>query len=206
MAADFPECEFLGIDIAPLQPTTVLPKNCSFELVNVLEGIPRPDNYFDYVRHRLLVAAMPADKWMPYIQECVRICAPGGWIEMVETDAVVIDGGDAVKQINDWGNEGFKKRGIDTDIVNHLDELLREAGLTNVTKQTFVGPIGAWGGPAGELLNRNFQLLSSSVQPLITNVVGVPKEEYERMVALGDEESKTHQRYTNINVYLGQKQ
>jgi hypothetical protein len=38
MAADFPECEFLGIDIAPLQPTTVLPQNCSFELVNVLEG------------------------------------------------------------------------------------------------------------------------------------------------------------------------
>jgi uncharacterized membrane protein YccC len=38
MASDFPECEFLGIDIAPLQPTTVLPKNCSFELVNALEG------------------------------------------------------------------------------------------------------------------------------------------------------------------------
>jgi hypothetical protein len=41
MAADFPECEFLGIDISPLQPTTVLPKNCSFELVNVLEGLYR---------------------------------------------------------------------------------------------------------------------------------------------------------------------
>jgi hypothetical protein len=39
MAADFPECEFLGIDIVPLQPTTILPKNCSFELANVLEGL-----------------------------------------------------------------------------------------------------------------------------------------------------------------------
>jgi hypothetical protein len=41
MAVDFPECEFLGIDISPLQPTTVLPQNCSFELVNVLEGLYR---------------------------------------------------------------------------------------------------------------------------------------------------------------------
>jgi uncharacterized membrane protein YccC len=38
MATEFPECEFLGIDIVPLQPTTILPRNCSFELVNVLEG------------------------------------------------------------------------------------------------------------------------------------------------------------------------
>jgi hypothetical protein len=38
MAAEFPECEFLGIDVSPLQPTTILPKNCSFELANVLEG------------------------------------------------------------------------------------------------------------------------------------------------------------------------
>jgi hypothetical protein len=26
MATDFPECEFLGIDIASLQPSTILPK------------------------------------------------------------------------------------------------------------------------------------------------------------------------------------
>jgi hypothetical protein len=38
MAKEFPECEFLGIDITPLQSTTVLPENCHFELANVLEG------------------------------------------------------------------------------------------------------------------------------------------------------------------------
>jgi uncharacterized membrane protein YccC len=38
MAAEFPGCNFLGIDIVPLQPTIVLPGNCSFELVDVLEG------------------------------------------------------------------------------------------------------------------------------------------------------------------------
>jgi hypothetical protein len=45
MAAEFPECEFLGIDIAPLQPTTVLPKNCSFKLANVAEGLYKSTSY-----------------------------------------------------------------------------------------------------------------------------------------------------------------
>jgi hypothetical protein len=206
MAGDFPECEFLGIDIAPLQPTTVLPKNCSFELVNVLEGISKPGNYFDYVRHRLLVAAMPADKWMPYIQECIRVCAPGGWIEIIETDAQIINGGPACQQLDAWAIEGFKTRGIDIMMVNHLDELMREAGLINVTKQTFVGPFDAWGGKAGALFAEDFRLLTSSVQPLITNALSVPKEEYERMAALMLEEFKSHQAHINIHVYLGQKQ
>jgi uncharacterized membrane protein YccC len=45
MATEFPECEFLGIDIVPLQPTAVLPRNCSFELANLLEGL--------YIKYRL---------------------------------------------------------------------------------------------------------------------------------------------------------
>jgi hypothetical protein len=38
MATEFPGCEFLGVDVALLQPTKVLPQNCSFELVNILKG------------------------------------------------------------------------------------------------------------------------------------------------------------------------
>jgi hypothetical protein len=138
-----------------------------------------------------------------------RMCShmrPGGWIEIVETDAIIIDSGEAYQQILAWLNEGFKKRGIDIDIVNHLDELMREAGLTNVTKQTFVGPIDVWGGKAGELLNQDFKLLAGSFEPLVTNVVGVSKEEYKRVVALWEEEAKSCKPYINIHIYLGQKQ
>jgi hypothetical protein len=39
MATEFPECEFIGIDIVSLQPTTVLPSNCSFEMANMFEGL-----------------------------------------------------------------------------------------------------------------------------------------------------------------------
>jgi SAM-dependent methyltransferase len=206
MATEFPECEFLGIDIAPLQPTTILPRNCSFELVNVLEGIPKPDNYFDYVRQRFLTGAIPSAKWEQHIQECIRVCASDGWIEFVESNAVIVDGGPACQQFDTWLIEGFKTRGIDVNMAKNLDVLMRKAGLINVTKQTFTGPFGPWGGKAGELFAQDFKLASSSMQPLVTNVFGVPKEEVERNGALMQEEFKSHRAYMEIYVYLGQKQ
>jgi SAM-dependent methyltransferase len=206
MATEFPECELLGIDITPLQPTTVLPSNCSFERVNVLEGIPKPDNYFDYVHQRLLVGAIPAAKWKQHIQECARVCAPGGWVEIVESNGQSVNGGPACQQLNTWLAEASKKYGIDGNIVQDLDKFMREAGLTNVTKQTFTAPFGSWGGKAGELFAENAKMGCSAIQPLVTGALGVPKEEVEKMSALMLEEFESHQAYSHIYVYLGQKQ
>jgi hypothetical protein len=169
-------------------------------------GIPRPDNYFDHVRQRLLVGAIPANKWKQHIQECARVCASGGWVEIVETDCQILDGGQACRNFSTWFTEGLKTRGVDLNMVQNLDELMREVGLINVTKQTFVGPFGSWGGRAGELFAEDFRLASSSLQPLFTNALGVPKEEAERNGTLGMEEFKSHKAYLNIYVYLGQKQ
>jgi hypothetical protein len=152
------------------------------------------------------VGAIPKDKWKQHIQECVRVCASGGWIEIVESDTHVVNGGPACKQFNTWSDGGAKARGIDVHMVHHLDELMREAGLINVTKQTFIGPIGPWGGKTGELFFENYKLLNTSVQPLYTSVFGVSKEEVERNAALMEEEFKSHQTHIIIHVYLGQKQ
>jgi hypothetical protein len=152
-----------------------------------------------------LVGAIPAAKWKPYIQECARVCSSGGWIEIVETNTQIVDGGPACQLVGAWTDQGLKMRGVDVNMTQNLDELMREVGLINVTKQTFTAPIGPWGGKAGELFAEDFKLLSSSGQPFITNVLGVPKEEVERIATLMMEEFKTYQTYLNIYVYLGQK-
>jgi hypothetical protein len=83
---------------------------------------------------------------------------------------------------------------------------MREADLVNVTKQTFVAPIGPWGGKAGGLFAENSRAVSSAIQPLVTSVFNVSKEEVERNCTLALEEFKTHHAYIDIYVYLGQKQ
>jgi hypothetical protein len=169
-------------------------------------GIPKPDNWFDYIHHRFLIGAIPANKWKPYIQECVRVCASGGWVEIVEPCGQIAGGGPACQQFNTWMAEGGKARGIDPDMTNHLDELMRGAGLINVTRQTVKAPIGPWGGKAGELFSEDFRLLNLSLQPLFTNALGVPKEEVEKNGALMVEEFKSCQAYMDMRIYLGQKQ
>jgi hypothetical protein len=169
-------------------------------------GIPKPDNYFDYVHQRLLVGAIPAAKWKQHIQECVRVCASGGWVEIVESDAQIIGGGPACKQFNTWSSEGAKVRGIELNMVHSLDELMREAGLINVTKQTLTSLLGSKGGRAGELFSKDFRLLNNALQPAITRVFNVPKEDVERNATLMAEEFESYQAYSSAHVYLGQKQ
>jgi hypothetical protein len=169
-------------------------------------GIPRPDNYFDHVRQRLLVTAIPSDKWKQHIQECARVCASGGWVEIVEMTGQFAEGGPACRQFNTWVAGGLKKRGVDLDAVQNLDELMREVGLINVTKQIFVAPFGSWSGKAGEFFVEDYKLANSGLQPLVTSVFGVPKEDVERNGASAIEEFDPYQAYMNIYVYFGQKQ
>jgi ubiquinone/menaquinone biosynthesis C-methylase UbiE len=169
-------------------------------------GIPKPDNYFDYVHQRFLVSGMPVNKWKEHIQECARICASGGWVEIVEMNAQIVGGGPACQQFNTWTTGICKSRGSDLNMAQHLEELVHEAGLINVTKQVLTVPIGPWGGRAGELFAENFRLASNSVQPAVTSIFNVSKEEIERIAALMLEEFKSHQTHMLIHVYLGQKQ
>jgi hypothetical protein len=169
-------------------------------------GIPRPDNYFDYVRQRFLTGAIPTDKWKDHSQECIHVCEPGGWVEIVETFGQFFEGGPAFQQFNTWIAEALKKRGIDVYLAHQLDEVMREAGLTNVAKEAFIAPVGAWGGKPGELFYEDLKLFRQAVQPLITGVHGVPKEEVEKVADALLEECNSHQVHLKIFAYLGQKQ
>ncbi|KAF9309241.1 hypothetical protein BG003_010004 [Podila horticola] len=68
MAQEFPNAEIHGVDLSPIYPrpetsTKPIPPNCHFQLCNVLDGVPFPDNYFDFVYQRLLVYAFtPAQR------------------------------------------------------------------------------------------------------------------------------------------------
>jgi hypothetical protein len=60
MAKEFPRPSFLGIDLAPTwnEQRKDVPENVAFELCNVVEGIPSPDNTFDIVHARALMGGV----------------------------------------------------------------------------------------------------------------------------------------------------
>jgi ubiquinone/menaquinone biosynthesis C-methylase UbiE len=56
MATSFPNSQFYGIDFACIFPNTIKPPNTTFQQCDVLdpEGLPFPDEFFDYIHMRLV--------------------------------------------------------------------------------------------------------------------------------------------------------
>lgn len=64
MAKEFPNSKFYGVDITPNEfPEGDRPDNCEFQVANISEHIPYPDNTFDYIYQRLLIMGLTHDSW-----------------------------------------------------------------------------------------------------------------------------------------------
>jgi ubiquinone/menaquinone biosynthesis C-methylase UbiE len=110
-ADEFPECEVIGTDISPIQPSWVPPnlklsvpflecprqQHClSWKTVNIqvdseIEDCTQtwsfPDNSLDFVHIRWLIGSIP--DWNALFAEAYRVLKPGGWLESLEpTDRI----------------------------------------------------------------------------------------------------------------------
>jgi len=82
MATNHPNVEFTGIDISPIQPSQIKPKDFTFIQANLFGGLPFADDSFEFVFQRLLVGAIPKNKWPFVINELTRVLKPGGYLEV----------------------------------------------------------------------------------------------------------------------------
>ncbi|KAI9595848.1 S-adenosyl-L-methionine-dependent methyltransferase [Syncephalis fuscata] len=133
MASEFPNTRCVGIDISDVQPRDIIPKNCQFDLGDVLKGLPYSDASFDFVYQRFLEMGVPSDEWPLLLDELRRVCAPGGSVELVVTDNLIHGGGPICKLLNDWHMRVLEKRGVDVAMVENLAGLMvGDSGTTEV--------------------------------------------------------------------------
>ncbi|KAJ3034067.1 hypothetical protein HDV00_005465 [Rhizophlyctis rosea] len=121
-ATEFPQTTITALDMSPVQPTTVKPKNLTFTTGD-LTSLPLPfaDNTFDFVYMRFLVAGLRAEHWPLLINEMVRITKPGGWIEMMEPKDMAMTGETVLPNLM---RISLASRACDTHIASHLPHLL----------------------------------------------------------------------------------
>jgi ubiquinone/menaquinone biosynthesis C-methylase UbiE len=82
VGSENPAAKFVGLDLAELHPTTIKPANVQFVHANIMNGIPFPDESFDFVYMRHMWTSIPASMWPTVIEEVVRVTRSGGWIEI----------------------------------------------------------------------------------------------------------------------------
>src|ERR1700694_1692344 len=87
-----PHLQVEGIDIDPRMTSYAESlaragglDNASFRVMNALEPLDYPDNYFDLVNGRFL-SIFPATAWPDLLQELARITRPGGIIRLTEEE------------------------------------------------------------------------------------------------------------------------
>ena len=86
MALDYSVSIFVGIDIAPLFPENY-PPNMVFLKCDIMDGLPFPDNTFDFVRQAFVIICMDWQSWKEkVVKELIRVTKPGGYIEIMDTD------------------------------------------------------------------------------------------------------------------------
>ncbi len=152
MAQQFPRAHVIGLDLELSNAAQNHPANCWFVTGNILQGIPFSSESFDAVHQRLLVAALPAQAWPVVVKELARVTSPSGWVELLEIGQSVTNPGPATSHYLEWWMELSKRTAFDITLVEHLGDLLQDAGLQHVHQRTIKAPAGQWGGHAGVLL------------------------------------------------------
>jgi SAM-dependent methyltransferase len=182
MARLFPEALVLGLDLDPALFSKTPPPHCFLRSGNVLTGLPLPDQLFAFTHQRFLVLAIPDEQWPRVIQELVRVTQVGGWIELVETDARIQDGGPATEQLLAHVETLREHRGLKGDPVLHLGELLRSAGVQDIEMQEIPLKIGSWGGRAGHMMELDILTAVQALKEPCCAKCGIEGQDFDDLV------------------------
>ncbi len=201
MADQFSAAHITGVDLeAPRNLPHAQPLNYRFVQADVLHGLPFSANSFDYVHLRFLGVAIPAASWPDVLRELVRVTCPGGYIELFEIGNVYDRPGPATRLLLDWWQQIEEQTGFRLSLLEHLGELLAQAGAQEIHTRTIAAPLGAWGGRAGELISRDLHATFGSLKPFYCTHLGIRGKDYDTAVETLREEWETY--HTHYHFYL----
>ncbi|KAF0416822.1 S-adenosyl-L-methionine-dependent methyltransferase [Gigaspora margarita] len=163
MAAQYPSSTFLGLDKLDLFPSSDKRfPNTGFIQANVLDGIPFPDNTFDFVCERFLAfTALTGWQFNYLLNEMIRVCKPDGWIEIMEYRGYENAGPIAQAGLNQIHRTEAANSENTVDLIPQM--MKNHLSLADFKHFEKRGPIGAWGGQYGSLMLKNYKSIGKSI-------------------------------------------
>ncbi|KAF9364601.1 hypothetical protein BGX34_001015 [Mortierella sp. NVP85] len=205
MATELTTVNFVGVDISPIFPAAIHPRNCSFSKENLLQGTSQPDNSFDVVYQRSVSPGFTPDNWKQSVQEAYRLLKPGAWFESVESDVTVNDAGPATAQCFSLMQLSMATRHVDPTVVRSLDKIMMETGFVDVQVKEYVVPLGEWGGKLGQLWNQNIASILETTKPHLAKAGRISEAQVSEMTQAMAKETKEYRAYQIIYVAYGRK-
>ncbi|KAJ5407866.1 hypothetical protein N7509_001749 [Penicillium cosmopolitanum] len=201
VAEQYPDCQVIGVDIAPHMSPDDVPENLWLQVDNLNRNFTFPANHFDLVQSRLLATGIHHSRWPTYVRDIVRVLKPGGWVQMIEIYFnVQSDNGSITDEhaLRRWSTQYMRAQEDRKDlrIGTRLRSMLTSAGLTEVDTKMIPLPLSAWGNDQrtrdiGQANSGNIQKLlrSLALYPL-TKRLHMSIENFDTLVEQAQEEAK----------------
>jgi ubiquinone/menaquinone biosynthesis C-methylase UbiE len=182
MGASYPKSTFVGVDISPVFAQDNKPPNVGFLQHNLLEGLPFPDDTFDFVWSRMNVASFTEKQWELTLKEMARVTKVGGWVELMEYNIHLHNAGPITKMMIQAARTWFYGRGVIPIISPHLARFMQNTNvLPDVKNEERSYPVGEWGGSLGEQGLEDCLEAKQSFKPLLRPILGIEDQAYDDM-------------------------
>ncbi|KAF9097712.1 hypothetical protein BGX23_008137 [Mortierella sp. AD031] len=205
MATDMTAVNFVGVDISPIYPAAIHPRNCQFSRECIVSGLTQADASFDVAYQRNVAPGFTFEQWQRSISEAFRILKPGGYFESVETDVKVHDGGAMTNACFDHMIMSMASRNIDPSVVRSLDKLMIAAGFTDVKVIEYRVPLGEYGSKLGQLWKQNMMAILETVKPHLAKAGRISEAQVAEMIQAMGRETREFRSYQNVYVTYGRK-
>lgn len=193
IAATYPDKEVTGIDISQAMieyarafvQVRQLP-NAHFRTMNILQPLGFPDNSFDLVNARLLVAVVPRDRWPDLIAECYRVLRPGGILRLTETEFDITTSAALetyvalIARMTHRFGMSFSPTGHQISITAKLPSLLRATGFQHVNIRAHAIEY-SYGTPAHMSLYQDYKAALALGRTFVLKYADITSQDYDQL-------------------------
>nr|POE56557.1 protein hob3 [Quercus suber] len=214
-AEQHPECQIVGTDLSPIQPTMV-PPNIEFLIDDITSEWLYPQK-FDYIHSRMIILAIK--DWSKLVDEVWKNLKPGGWVEFQEfhTPFGCDDGSlELGPHLAQWNRNLCKAAvvaGTKMDAILGVEDILKARGFVSTRTATTKWALGQW--PKGKKEKKIGEMFGRDVisgaagisQRMFTKFLGMTTQEVSDLVRGVEEDvlrGKTHA-YMNVFFLWAQK-
>lgn len=99
------------VDYANARARTQRLPNVSFGVMDITRPLDLPDNAYDLVNARFLMAVLKRDAWVPFLKECTRVLRPGGFLRLTEGTDFGQTSSEAINQLMDMTHHALYQLG-----------------------------------------------------------------------------------------------
>ncbi|CAG8514422.1 3540_t:CDS:2 [Diversispora eburnea] len=197
LAQEYKEATFIGVDIADMILKEKRPSNVGFIQCNVLEGLPFPDNTFDFVFQSNMIAAFTERQWPLIIDEIVRVTKPGGWIELEERYYDFESCGPTTLELQTETLEFSRSKGLNFAMAPEIYKFLESHDKLSKNICSGVTNMDLGGNTLGELAFKSFKEMHFAMKiPFLERFSDIECEEYFNII---HQECEINQ--TNIKMF-----